>query len=151
MRIIRFKTQYILKVDMQIKLVINPIERILQGLKSTTFRINPKKLELYNVVTGSYYKPKYHNLILDFFDELELSICELSHYQIQKDLGLTNSEFEMLVEKGIDIHQFFLEGVRRINHIKTLELNDKCFLYYFKQPELKKYKTLENFIGVKTK
>ena len=147
MRIIHFKEQYKFKLDGEI-LIVDPIERILLDLKETTFRLNPKPLGNYRVIQGNYFKPIYdsrkHGWFLHHFMIKKTCIRDLSINEIQKDLGLYDSELKLILAYNSDLHDFFLQGLREINHNSHIQLTDINFLCHFEVVEAK-VKTLDDY------
>jgi hypothetical protein len=116
-------------------LFINPIQRILDGLKLTTLRLKPKAIGNYRVRQGNYFKPCYdsdlHGWYLHIFLIERIEIDEMSLKQIQLDLGLQKAELEKVLEYHPEFGSFFLKELRKINHNSHIMFQDVLYLCHF--------------------
>lgn len=145
MRIMLFKTNYKFPLKNGETIVINPVERILSGHKTSTFRLNPKQIGKYQIRQGSIYKKANirKDIYLNIYKRSEKSILELTGREIQKDIGFNEQEFELIVENyNGQIIEFFMQGIKTINKsfIKKNKLNlDEHPIGFLHDFKFKKY------------
>jgi hypothetical protein len=155
MKILHFKAEYVFKLAEYYEIRIDPIQRILTDLKTTTLRLKSKPVGNYRVRQGNYMKPCYdsvgHGWHLHIFLLERVSIGMLSIAQIQADLGLEDSEMRQIQEFNPDIHAFFLKGLRTINHNAPISLTDILYLHHFEmvKEKVKPLFEFERSSGVK--
>jgi len=154
LKILHFKQYYEIKLRPEPSLFINPIERILTGLKMTTLRLKPKRIDDYRVRQGNYMKPCYdsarHGWFLHIFMLERVSIAGLSLEQIQFDIGLSKAELETVGFYYENINDFFLKELRKINHNSHISRHDELYLCHFEIENMKKSSnTLDKFIEKK--
>lgn len=133
---IMFKKQYNIKVNKHILFVITPYESIKCGLKRTTIRVKPKKTGIYRAKSGSYYKPRIFDFLLEIYKVREISINDLTDTEIKVDVGLTDEQYNHLASQ-VDIKKWFLSMLNEVSSAKQrtgqeITLDTKLYLHYFR-------------------
>jgi hypothetical protein len=144
-------TLYLVEGDFTVEKVIkvNPVERILEGLKTTTMRMKRLQLRLHQVRQGNYKKPIKASFQLKILKVEPRQFNSLSLKEIQSDIGLNDSEFKLIEESQGDlgdVMRFFLEKFREISGVKTFAFEDVAFLHYLEVHYVNDGNTLDKFI-----
>lgn len=136
MKILHFKEWYEIKLRPEPSLFIDPIARILEGIKTTTLRLKAKTPGDYRIRQGNYMKPRYDSSSFGWHLHIylleKITIESLSKEQIRKDIGLTNGEMKVVSAYYPDVNIFFLKAMRKINRKHLILATDTLYLCYFK-------------------
>lgn len=133
---------------------IDPIERILKGLKTLVLSTSKiRQAPHYAKKRGTDRKfIVFRDWYLKFYEVKTTTLNSLSPIDIQHDIGLTNNEFEKLMthlnDVKIDLHLFFLIFKRRTNGSKKntpLSPHRSLYLGRFKITKLVQKKIAEFF------
>ena len=157
MKFLSFKDKYTFEIyqnigepSQSIHLIeINPVERILQGLKITTLRVKRNRPRIYQVRQGSYKKPIIAPFRVNIWKVEPRKFNSLSLQEIQKDIGLTDSEFRIIetCEGDLgDMMRFFLEKFQKISGVKTFNFESTAYLHYLKVNHVNEGNTLDKFV-----
>jgi len=151
MKILHFKEHYEIKLRPGSSLFVNPIQRILTGLKKTTLRLKTKAMDNYRVRQGNYFKPCYdsdlHGWYLHIFKVERVEIGEMSLEQIQFDIGFKKEELDLVLNHYPEVNSFFLRELRKINHNSHIMFQDVLYLCHFEVCNVKNSNvTLDKFI-----
>jgi len=156
-RFLSFKDKYTFEIyqnlgepSQSIHLIeINPVERILQGLKVTTLRVKRNRPRIYQVRQGNYKKPIIAPFRVNIWKVEPRLFPSLSLKEIQTDIGLSDSEFRVIEESQVDsadLPKYFLEKFQEISGIKTFDFESVAYLHYLKVNYPNEGQTLNKFM-----
>ena len=127
MRILHFKLKYEIKLPDKTIIILDPVERMIQFLKVSTFRFKQNPKEKYQIRQGSRYKKDTVNkhYLIKIYQVEQKNPLEMTATEILKDMGFNEAEWKLIRNFYPDdkIAKFFLEGIIKINKCNYITIS----------------------------
>jgi len=130
-----FKDRYEIKIDRDKIVTVIPYYAIKNNIKRTTLRIRPKKTGIYNVRSGSYYRPNIWDYKIEIYSVREVVLSELTIEEIKEDIGLTGEQYNIILRNNFDLRQNFYNMLYKFNKNRLENFNiyeTKFYLHYIR-------------------